>query len=726
MTHRPRSNSIGVRMPRRHQRRSNNRARSAVGAGLIAATLTLLIGALGSAMFPPALAAQENSLADAFRVTTIDASDPAAVELTLTLPRELIDSGVDPSSVTVVEDGVRRDATVRAITGPVQLGLVIDTSASMYGDPLVAAAQAARACLDGLPLGSMAFLIAYSDQPTVAHQMSSDLTSVGQGLDRLVAVGETATHDALIAASAQFSSGQTGLDRFVVLLSDGSDNISQTTLRQATDRLITDDAAVYALALETGETDINTLQQIAAATNGALITTTAKDLVAHCTTIGRQVSNRYAVTYSSENTKGGTGGSGSTRIDVSLSSNGGAGATTSTMVDFDTGSGGPSDPIEAFADGEGGGQWTPIGEATGDSVGGALEIPLGADTPGLGAGPNPPEELPMGNPVDGARASVNSGRALWVGAGAMFAAMSTMFAIVLVPSQSAVTAKRLTLKVDIPKDTSGKRFGALNTIGDQFSSLIDSVLARGGIGSGLNASLDAAGINLRPGEYVAIFVGGAVGLFLFLAAAGFGGMAPLAFVCVPALGYLYLKRRSKQRLGAFQDQLVETLMIMAGSIRAGHGMMQSISSVADQAEDPTAAEFGRVITEVRIGRDPIDSLHAMAERVGSIDLTWTVRAMALNRELGGNLAEILDNVSDTIRERNRIADQVRALSAEGKFSAYVLFGLPFGVVFAVRILNAEYIEPLFNTSAGHKIIGVALGLMTVGAIWIKKMIKIEY
>jgi len=184
--------------------------------------------------------------------------------------------------------------------------------------------------------------------------------------------------------------------------------------------------------------------------------------------------------------------------------------------------------------------------------------------------------------------------------------------------------------------------------------------------------------------------------------------------------------RSAKRTKLFQDQLVETLMLMSGSLRAGHGLMQSISSVAEQASEPTSTEFGRVITEVRIGRDPIDSLKAMADRVGSMDLTWIVRAMALNRELGGNLAEILDNVADTIRERNKIADQVRALSAEGKFSAYVLFGLPFGVVFAVRILNPEYIEPLFNTTKGYTIIGVSLTLMTIGAIWIRNMIKIEY
>ena len=110
-------------------------------------------------------------------------------------------------------------------------------------------------------------------------------------------------------------------------------------------------------------------------------------------------------------------------------------------------------------------------------------------------------------------------------------------------------------------------------------------------------------------------------------------------------------------------------MVLASSLRAGHGIQRGLSAVAEESESPTNEEFTRVVAETRIGRDLVDALEGVAERLGNEDFDWVVRAVAINRELGGNLSEVLDNVANTIRERNQLRRQVQALSAEGRLSA---------------------------------------------------------
>ena len=614
--------------------------------------------------------------------------------------------------------------------GPVELALVIDTSGSMFGEPLEAAASAARACIADLPAGSAAGVIGYATRPAELHPLSTDRVSVSRSLDALVAVGETATHDALIAGSRLFpvpagDAPDPAENRYVVLLTDGNDTASQRGATDAADAVRGVGANLWVVAVETGDSDLASLDDLASQGDAALIRTGPGDLVRHCREIVDEIveqQRQLAVARASAPPGSSTGGS--------PGSDGSGVGTSSSSDDVGSIAGGDGNgdlDAAAFPEGDDSGMGAASESAGGGAAGtGMADVPLGANsgegsTEGTAEFPQPPPNL--ASATDEVAASA---RALWVGAIAIFFSLATMFGIVFVPSHSAMVAKQMKLRFSRPVQDTPKRAGGLGRIADSTSVVIESIMTRRGIGASLNDSLDAAGINLRPSEFVAAT--GALGLVITVLGSVLAN--PILFIVgivgVPLVARQVLTMRSAKRTKLFQDQLVETLMLMSGSLRAGHGLMQSISSVAEQASEPTSTEFGRVITEVRIGRDPIDSLKAMADRVGSMDLTWIVRAMALNRELGGNLAEILDNVADTIRERNKIADQVRALSAEGKFSAYVLFGLPFGVVFAVRILNPEYIEPLFNTTKGYTIIGVSLTLMTIGAIWIRNMIKIEY
>ena len=162
-------------------------------------------------------------------------------------------------------------------------------------------------------------------------------------------------------------------------------------------------------------------------------------------------------------------------------------------------------------------------------------------------------------------------------------------------------------------------------------------------------------------------------------------------------------RRGGRR--AFADQLDDSLQLMAGSLRAGHSLLRAVDSVSPEADAPTSEEFARIVNETRVGRDLNDALDEVAERMGSDDFTWVAQAIAIHREVGGNLAEVLDAVGHTIRERNAIRRQVKALSAEGKLSAIVLMALPFGVIGFISMTNPGYLAKFTESLAGYAMLG---------------------
>ena len=141
------------------------------------------------------------------------------------------------------------------------------------------------------------------------------------------------------------------------------------------------------------------------------------------------------------------------------------------------------------------------------------------------------------------------------------------------------------------------------------------------------------------------------------------------------LGFLAGKRRAK-----FDQQLGDTLQLLAGGLRAGHSILRAIDAAAAESQKPTSEEMRRVITETSLGRDLLAALNDTAERMKNEDFVWIAQAIQINREVGGNLAEVLDQVNETIRERSEIKGHIKALAAEGKFSAYILIAMPFGIV----------------------------------------------
>ena len=184
--------------------------------------------------------------------------------------------------------------------------------------------------------------------------------------------------------------------------------------------------------------------------------------------------------------------------------------------------------------------------------------------------------------------------------------------------------------------------------------------------------------------------------------------------------------RGERRRAAFAEQLPDTLQLLAGSLRAGYGILQAADAVATEAPSPTAEEFKRLLVETRLGRPLHASLRAMADRLGNEDFQWFVEAVEIHREVGGNLAEILDTVGRTVRDRNRLRRQVKALSAEGRISAVILTILPFAVGVVISIVNPGYSHELFSSALGVGLVLGAAALMVIGTIWLRRTVRIVF
>ncbi len=245
-------------------------------------------------------------------------------------------------------------------------------------------------------------------------------------------------------------------------------------------------------------------------------------------------------------------------------------------------------------------------------------------------------------------------------------------------------------------------------------------------GRGLPGQLELAGIRMKASDVVLLTFAAAM-------AAGAGTMllaGPLiglvVALIIPVAGQVSLGFLVGRRKRAFAEQLDSTLQMMAASLRAGYSLLQAVQSMGAEADSPTRDEFSRVLNETRIGRPLNDSLIDVANRMASEDFNWVAQAIAINREVGGNLADVLDGVARTIRERNQLHRQVASLASEGKLSAVILMALPFGVVAFLTIANPGYLNRLFTTTIGWMITGAAVVMLTLGGLWLRSTVKIKF
>ena len=205
----------------------------------------------------------------------------------------------------------------------------------------------------------------------------------------------------------------------------------------------------------------------------------------------------------------------------------------------------------------------------------------------------------------------------------------------------------------------------------------------------LSASLEQADLPLRTAELFYIQIGSAILCgFIMAFILGHRGLFALGALAVGGfIPVLYVRFKAKKRLGAFENQLPETLITMAAGLKAGHAFNQAVQSVVREGAEPTAKEFSRVIAEIQLGAPSEHALQAMADRMRSYNFGFVVMAVNIQRTVGGSLADILDMVSDTVRQRQQFEKKVKALTAQGRMSAYVLIAMPFLMGLAIFALN---------------------------------------
>ncbi len=239
-------------------------------------------------------------------------------------------------------------------------------------------------------------------------------------------------------------------------------------------------------------------------------------------------------------------------------------------------------------------------------------------------------------------------------------------------------------------------------------------------------SLARADLKLRMAEYYYMRIGLAVGLFLVVGV--LRGFFPMGLVGGVA-GYfaprVWVGRRIAARLGAFNRQLPDTISLLSNSLRAGSSFLQSAELVSRESQPPISTEFGRVVREVNLGLSMEEAMANMVRRIRSDDLDLMVTAINIHQQVGGNLAEILDTIAFTIRERVRIKGDINTLTAQGRYSGYLVAFLPIGIMLALSAINPAFMAPLFEETIGRILLGTGAVMMVIGFFIIQKITSIE-
>jgi len=257
--------------------------------------------------------------------------------------------------------------------------------------------------------------------------------------------------------------------------------------------------------------------------------------------------------------------------------------------------------------------------------------------------------------------------------------------------------------------------------------LVAPALQVGGTGAKLADRLDLAGVQRDPAEWVLGGVGASLVLMIVLTVL-FGNVL-IAAVLGALAGWLGMKSGLsfliRRRRARFADQLPDMLQFVAGSLRSGFSLGQGLDAAVREGTQPVAGAFSRALAESRIGVGLEDALDQVADRMESADLRWTVIAIRIQRETGGNLAEVLGNTVATMRERAQLKRHVRALSAEGRLSAYILVALPIFIGAWLFLTRRSYLRPMYTSKVGIIMLAFAVLLVVGGALWMSKLVKVE-
>ena len=304
---------------------------------------------------------------------------------------------------------------------------------------------------------------------------------------------------------------------------------------------------------------------------------------------------------------------------------------------------------------------------------------------------------------------------LVIGLVLLYLAIFLVFGVAL-RSRSALPMSRR--RPDAPAQRS-----VLNRLTEQAVGALDKGMKKRGPGPLSRDRLDECGLKKEPGDY--LLMAGVITLTLAVIGFFLGGLfaALMLTLMTPVALHLLLNLLAGRRRAQFDSQVPDTLQMFAGGLRAGHSLLRAVDAAAQESQPPMSEELSRIVNETRIGRDLGESMADVARRTRSEDFLSISQAVDIHREVGGDLAEVLDHLGETVRDRNQVRGQIRALSAEGRMSARVLMALPVVMFAGVTMLNERYAQIFTQTLPGYLMIAAAVLLLTAGGFWMSRIVK---
>ncbi|EON23343.1 MULTISPECIES: type II secretion system F family protein [Nocardioides] len=597
----------------------------------------------------------------------IDHIESAERRVSLVLSVDGLPTGAiaDPSSVAVEVDGRAVDATAKIVSaGDIDRStvLVLDASNSMRGAKFAAATAAVNAFLDQAPADVAIGLVTFAGDIQQTIEPTTDHDAIRTALLGIELSKGTSVYDALLEGVDIV--GAEG-SRAVLLLSDGADTGSATTLEvassEAEDREVVVDVVSLGRSAKASE-----IAGLAEDTGGKVI---PADPAALSTVFAAQADA----------------------------------LAQQILVTFDA----PDDSKEEAS-------ITVTLRADETSYTDSAFVTLAAAT-----------SIP--DVVENGKALVSTPLML-LGALVLFLGLVGLMSIVISGPRigRSNAERRLDSYFGSTGGTPGSRKKATADSGalDSAVAMTNKVVSAD-METRIAQRLAGAGSALTAAEWLLMHVGIAVGSALVCFILGGPGLAVLGLIGGAVLPWIYLRFRHRRRLNAFNAQLAESLGLMAGGLQAGLSLPQAVDTVVREGHEPIAGELRRALIEQRLGVDITDAMDGVALRMESENFAWVVMAIRIQREVGGNLAEILNTVADTLREREYLKRQVRSLSAEGRLSGYILGFLPPAIFVYLYFVNNEYVRPLYTTFPGYIMLLAAFVLLALGSFSMSKLAKVE-
>lgn len=254
---------------------------------------------------------------------------------------------------------------------------------------------------------------------------------------------------------------------------------------------------------------------------------------------------------------------------------------------------------------------------------------------------------------------------------------------------------------------------------------VDRAVEGRGFSKNLSTQLARAGWKVTVGEFIVLSVTIGLGASLIFFLLGRALLIPVGILLGVFGPRMYVGMLKNKRLKTFNGELGDALNLMVNSLRAGYSVLQAMEVISREMPPPIAGEFGRVVLEIQLGLDFDVAMGNLFRRMPSADLDLVITAMSVQREVGGNLAEVLDAISFTIRERVRIKGEIKALTAQGKATGTIITVLPFALVLLISLINPGFIGPLYQEPCGWAMLGVSFVLIVIGYVIINKITDIE-